>query len=274
MTFRRAFTLVELLVVIGIIAVLVAILLPALGKAKMQANSTKCLSNLRQLGQAHIMYTNEFKGVIVQPVDWDPKYSPVTVFWFQRLSVYMNRKDIRGSNYTYSQVSDAIKGCPEWNGIDNNGGGTDTDKIGYGMSRRLRTPESRTRYHFPGPDNARPGTPTGVNGPISTDMSSPPTGTVYYAPWWKVTQIKKQSSRVLFADSRNTFVDPPVAGWDLSVSLNAAVSGDVGRHTRRVIVTDKTDVKYKSLRANYCFFDGHVETLDPETALRAINDPK
>lgn len=89
-----------------------------------------------------------------------------------------------------------------------------------------------------------------------------------------MTRIKKQSSCVLYADSRNTFVDPPVAGWDLSVSLNAAVSGDVGRHTRRVIVTDKTDVKYKSLRANYCFFDGHVETLDPEAALRAINDPK
>lgn len=65
--------------------------------------------------------------------------------------------------------SDAITGCPEWCGIDNNGGGTDTDKIGYGMSRRLRTPESRTRYHFPGPDAARPGTPTGVNGPISTN---------------------------------------------------------------------------------------------------------
>jgi prepilin-type N-terminal cleavage/methylation domain-containing protein len=58
----RAFTLVELLVVIGIIALLVAILLPALRRAKEAANSAQCSSNQRQLMMGFLMFANEHKG--------------------------------------------------------------------------------------------------------------------------------------------------------------------------------------------------------------------
>src|SRR5687767_4998589 len=62
---RRAFTLVELLVVIGIIAVLISILLPVLNKVKEQANATKCASNLGQLAKQWYSYANENKGLSV-----------------------------------------------------------------------------------------------------------------------------------------------------------------------------------------------------------------
>jgi prepilin-type N-terminal cleavage/methylation domain-containing protein/prepilin-type processing-associated H-X9-DG protein len=66
--FAHGFTLVELLVVIGIIALLISILLPSLTAAREQANSIKCLSNLRQLGLAAAAYTSQNKGTLV-PAD-------------------------------------------------------------------------------------------------------------------------------------------------------------------------------------------------------------
>jgi len=76
---RRGFTLVELLVVIGIIALLVSILLPALNKAREDAKRVRCLSNQRQLVMAWQMYASDNKGHIVSS---NTPFYPSTPWWY------------------------------------------------------------------------------------------------------------------------------------------------------------------------------------------------
>lgn len=76
---RRGFTLVELLVVIGIIALLISILLPSLNRARESAQTVSCASQLRQIGQMMSLYVNQEKG-------WLPPLADASGTWEQILT--------------------------------------------------------------------------------------------------------------------------------------------------------------------------------------------
>src|SRR5438105_4064520 len=83
----KAFTLVELLVVIGIIALMISILLPALNRARQQAKQLQCASNLAQIGKAMTMYTNEWKYF---PCSYCVGEGTQFAIWPPRLRIYLN----------------------------------------------------------------------------------------------------------------------------------------------------------------------------------------
>jgi prepilin-type processing-associated H-X9-DG protein len=146
------------------------------------------------------------------------------------------------------------------------------------MFRRLRAPLSRQRYHSPVIDPAIANDPAGSNGPAGEAPGSPG----YLAPYWKLAHVTKPASRIIFGDSRQSYLDPngpnsanPNGSWTFGAVFNSgAQSGDPGRHSAKRWVQGKGDPAYTTLRANYVFVDGHAESLDSESALKAINIPQ
>jgi prepilin-type processing-associated H-X9-DG protein/prepilin-type N-terminal cleavage/methylation domain-containing protein len=224
---RRAFTLVELLVVIGIIAALIAILMPALGKAREQANAIKCLSNTRNLGNALVLFTQDHKGYL--PKAWfndGPVGSPLAVpAWpyraprlgwdFLLLRYLGNNKEVfRCPNDEYGQF--------RGNQADNS---PDSDKIP--ASYRINI---SNQHVFGGP----PDLP--VNRP-------------FYAT--KYSRLKYPARAILFFDGANS-----EALWHHVATWEVSALGIVSRADKRNVAWNR-----HRGRCNYTFVDGHAESL-------------
>jgi len=100
----RGFTLVELLVVLAIIAVLVALLLPALRRANEQAQRVQCMANMRTLTQATILYSNDWKDLMPW-VNWGPNDTTGWAGWLYNGNVSQGARSGQENNFKPSVVT-------------------------------------------------------------------------------------------------------------------------------------------------------------------------
>jgi len=108
---RNAFTLIELLVVISIISMLMAILLPALARARSQAQRMICLNHLRQIGIARAMYENDTGFLFPAEIQWNPPSSSPRTWWHGSLDPYVGGRG-HASHSERDRVSGKVWACP------------------------------------------------------------------------------------------------------------------------------------------------------------------
>ncbi|MGC9319507.1 MAG: prepilin-type N-terminal cleavage/methylation domain-containing protein [Armatimonadota bacterium] len=152
---QRGFTLIELLVVIAIIAILAAILFPVFSRAKEKARSTACLSNMKQIGLAMMMYQSDYDDVMVPAAIAYPGIG--TYFWRDVLEPYVKNRQIFDCPSYTNKYGGPLAGYDE-------GGGYAVNFVSYG-----------TGGHTPPVSNLGWG---GVWQPVSEAMLEHPSTTI------------------------------------------------------------------------------------------------
>jgi prepilin-type processing-associated H-X9-DG protein/prepilin-type N-terminal cleavage/methylation domain-containing protein len=270
------FTLVELLVVIGIIAILIGILLPTLGRARASARSVQCMSNLRQLGQAVHMYVNAQKGSLPFGDYVSPGGSANNTRWFAVLQNTLNSKYGITWNDAAATGSHAAKLrelfiCPD-------SPGSSVSAANHGAVQYQCHP--RLMPSFPsGPFNPDPSKPVAKPYKLAKIKQSSEIGLIWDAPLmlqgdaWKTQYDSAVSDHIDNGacwpprSLLNTNYAASGVSPDDSVDMRALSGGPPNTdHPQNI-----QNIRFrhmKDTRANVLMVDGHVEafTYNPKKA--------
>jgi prepilin-type N-terminal cleavage/methylation domain-containing protein/prepilin-type processing-associated H-X9-DG protein len=292
----RGFTLVELLVVIGIIALLISMILPALQQARRQAAAVKCASSLRQVGLEMDLYAHEFKVYLPVAVhdacNWREPLGDITGDgtvnasdhrrWYDLIAPFVNKQQF--ANYTdivKLREGSVIWGCPAWERRIFAG---DDVRPGYGMSYYGRKFFQGTTLKSLYTDYAY--ITAGANPPGHSAQN--PLGQARGLYMTKSQWADKKSAEVGYIiDSMTHIVNIPgfstysyasvrTGGWQpgpgftdslLNTNAGLAFYVDAARHLK----PSSTKQQQENQRGmNMLFLDGHVQPVNVKEAWQAI----
>jgi prepilin-type processing-associated H-X9-DG protein len=239
----KACTLIELLVAIAIIAILAALLLPALAKAKAKALTIRCAANMKNWGYATVMYMGDYNDCLPYFGDSGADYKQD--FWHMKLAPYVARLVQSGVLFSQTSVfTNELRKCP--------GGSV--------APPPLYTGDWSVTGAWAAGWNCWIGANFGAYG-------KPLSGPFYYAntgtPPLKSSRIKKAADALMFMDTITHYVYSPV---DYTYGYNFTL--DLDRDNQADTMARYPDTAYNSGRptvhnngANVTLLDGHVERV-------------